>query len=587
MNESEARYLWLEFLKSLTRAMVQANLYHSNHPQVKEAVNLSMESLEKIFSSGENLILSMSQDNLIVNSIPVLPADKIPNSLKNSFKKFNLASITFQKGVSREEIKNFCRLQHSKTGLADFVKNNDLSHILFNKDIYRRVDEKKNRPAREATAAELAGEVSSLDLENSVRAIAKKITPDENESRALAETILRKAREETEKQVKKLVERYTREKQKAENDAVRTRGVMSNMAEGVVVVNDEGQIVLMNEEAQTISGKSLKEVAGRKIFDVTDLENQVLTLSKEIKEESARPVVKDIMQKGADSLLRTMKKATAIIQNEEGKIVGTVSIPSDRAKLKEVETMKNEFVASVTHELRSPLTSLKASLEVLAAGEGLDDSGRSVLSTAVRNAERLNSIINDILDFSKLESGKMTFHLAPENPGHILDDAYESMKAWADSKKINFARTLQENTPRIYADKTRAAQVLINLLSNAIKFTPQGGKIEIDARKGEENLSEYIVFSVKDNGCGIKKEEQKKLFGKFVQLASVGKTGGAGLGLSLAKAMTVMQGGRIFFESREGAGSVFSAAFPVYKKSETGETPVPLKKSWWKKLLGI
>ncbi|MDT8287065.1 MAG: ATP-binding protein [Elusimicrobiales bacterium] len=390
----------------------------------------------------------------------------------------------------------------------------------------------------------------------------------------------------------KALEETKKEKRRVENDISRTEAVVSSMAEGVVVVDAEGKILMMNPQAEALSGKRLGELSGKKLLDVAALENQVLSLASEIRSESQKELEKNVATSGDKSLAETIKKATAIVQNQDGRIVGAVSIPTDAARLKEIEKLQSDFVANMTHELRSPLTSIKAALDMMRK-EGAAPAVQGILNTAIRNAERLNSIITDILDFSKLQSGKLVFRQARTEPAEIAREAADSMKAWAQSKGVSLDLRAEPDLPAVYADPNRTTQVLINLLSNAIKFTPAKGRIEISVDAGKEALSNYVFFSVKDSGPGIKKEDQDKIFEKFVQVASGEKVGGTGLGLAITKAMTVMQGGRLTLESEPGKGSIFRAAMPVYRgqgeaqgTAEAAAAPEP-GKSWWRRLLGV
>ncbi|HBA59754.1 MAG TPA: hypothetical protein DCZ92_02805 [Elusimicrobia bacterium] len=408
--------------------------------------------------------------------------------------------------------------------------------------------------------------------------------------------LTRKFKEQLEAEVTRALEGVRREKKKIENDMVRTESVMTSMAEGVVVVDKNGSILMMNPQAEAISGRPLSELSGKKIFDLTNLENQVVSLAKEIRSENKDDISKDVSLAGSPALADTVKKATAVIQNEEGKIVGSVSIPTDAVKLKQIEQLQQDFISNMTHELRSPLTSIKAALEIMsreAPPAKPGESSRNVLNTAIRNTERLNSIITDILDFSKLQSGKLVFHQANTPAEEIAQEAAEAMKAWAMTKSLNLAVNSELGVPAVYADRRRTVQVLINLISNAIKFTPVGGTIQVAVDAGKESLANFVFFSVKDSGCGIKKEEQAKIFEKFVQVASGEKIGGTGLGLAITKAMVIMQGGKITVDSSPGQGSTFRVAMPAYRGQ--GEQPVfeaaPEVKApprpWWKKILGL
>jgi signal transduction histidine kinase len=330
----------------------------------------------------------------------------------------------------------------------------------------------------------------------------------------------------------------------------------------------------------------LKEISGKKIFDVTNIENQVLNIAKGLKTESDKPISPQIETKAKEDLSKTIKNSTAIIKNEEGKIVGTISLPTDIAKLREIDQLKNDFISTMTHELRSPLTSIKMALD-LVSRENLSPDISNMINAAIRNSERLNSIISDILDFSKLQSGKMTFNLIDNDPIEIANEAIDSMKAWSKSKNIDLTLDKSATLPKIYCDKKRTEQILINLISNSLKFTATNGKITVSVYQ-KENDSNFVFFSVKDNGCGIKKEDLSKIFEKFVQALSGEKLGGTGLGLAITKAMVVMQGGNIYVESEYGKGSNFIFTIPVYRKSNESFKPKEEKtKSWWQKLFRI
>ncbi|MEW6042148.1 MAG: HAMP domain-containing sensor histidine kinase, partial [Elusimicrobiota bacterium] len=201
-----------------------------------------------------------------------------------------------------------------------------------------------------------------------------------------------------------------------------------------------------------------------------------------------------------------------------------------------------------------------------------------------------NSIITDILDFSKLQSGKLIFHVEKISPFEIAQDGIDSMKTWSHSKNINLTLNAQANLPDVYADKKRSVQILINLISNAIKFTPNNGSIEVRIETDREGIANFVFFSVKDTGCGIKKEDHERIFEKFVQVATGEKIGGTGLGLAITKAMVIMQGGKITVESEYGKGATFTFTLPVYKGQIIEKPPVetlPESRTWWKKLLGI
>ena len=605
-EEKDERLLWLGFLKAFTRALVQINLYKPDHPQVRMALDEGQSLLEKITtaSPGGELSLTLDNNKLIVNGSPLLTADKLPNSLKNLFSRFHIQTLSFLNGVSKDDLLALCQMQAFKVDAAAYLKEHGIEKISVSLAIYAKVDKAQAQTTEAVVNPSLPGAeergqaepldkaLSDLTLNDALSTLAAKATPDTGEQRAVTELLIKKIKNEMEANISKAVEGIRREKKKIENDIARTESVISNIAEGVVVVDKDGKILMMNPQAETISGKALSELSGKKIFDINQLENQVVSLAKEIGSVNQREISKDVEQKGGKDLSEAIKKSTAIIQNEDGKVVGSVSVPTDSTKLKQVEQLQRDFIANMTHELRSPLTSIHMALDLLSRESGIGDGTKNMLNTAIRNSERLNSIITDILDFSKLQSGKLVLHQESVSAEEIIKEATESMKAWTASKGVMLSTFPEPGLGHIYADKRRTVQILINLISNSIKFTPSGGKIEVSADTGKGTLANFIFFSVKDTGCGIKKEDQGKIFEKFVQVAAGEKVGGTGLGLAITKAMTVMQGGRITVESEPGRGSTFRVGIPVYKRQterQVTDQPSEVKeeKIWWRRLLGI
>jgi PAS domain S-box-containing protein len=610
-ENTETKIVWLNFLKAFTRALVHINLYKADHPQVRQVLEESHSLLNSILqaSPDSEFTLTLDNDKLIVNNFPLLTADKLPNSLKAMFSRFQVQTVSFLGGVSQDDIRVLCQMQTFKGDGNEYLKQNNVDKIKLSRAVYAKVDkadgaaavhpvpEASGLPQSEAAGAEAAAEsvemkIASQDFQTALGTIVSMAAADSAEQKRVMEIVALKLKEEIETQINGALMSVRREKKKVENDIARTEAVVANMADGVVVVDKDGKILMMNPQAEAISGKGLKELSGKRIIDVSGMENQVMSLAKEIKSDGAMDLGSEVVRQGRSAIKEAIKKSTAIIQNEEGKIVGSVSIPTDQAKFQEMEQLQQNFMASMTHELRSPLTSIKAALEILSQDSKANDAGKSILNTAIRNSERLNSIITDILDFSKMQSGTLVLRQENTLPGDIAGEAVDAMKTWAASKGIGITTNVEPGVPRIYADHRRTVQILINLISNAIKFTPQGGSIEVSVDAGRESLSGLVFFSVKDTGCGISKEDQGRIFEKFVQVAAGEKIGGTGLGLAITKAMVIMQGGRVTVESEKGRGSTFRVAIPAYR----GQLDAPVFEqlpevktdgAWWRKLLGL
>lgn len=231
------------------------------------------------------------------------------------------------------------------------------------------------------------------------------------------------------------------------------------------------------------------------------------------------------------------------------------------------ELPKDQRLASyMTHELRAPLTSVHSALNLLEdqLRDRLQPDEKQLLAIALKNTDRLAGLITDILDFSKIQAGKMTVERQPLDPGALLQEAVDSLQAWAITRGVRLLRRAEGPLPRVRGDAKRIVQVLTNLISNAIKFTPAGGRVEVFAGLGRMEHSGTIVFSVKDTGPGVAPEDRGRLFHCFEQSALGTKvSGGTGLGLTLAKSMVELQGGRIWVESWKGLGATFRFTIPI------------------------
>lgn len=234
----------------------------------------------------------------------------------------------------------------------------------------------------------------------------------------------------------------------------------------------------------------------------------------------------------------------------------------DMAKqLKEVEEMKQQFVAMISHDLRTPLTSVCGFLEMLEHGAygSLSDQGQQRTQLAERNISRLISLINDLLDMEKLESGRL--ELAPETIPlePVAVRSVDAVRVFAEQHKVNIVIEPMDCT--VYADGNRLVQVLVNLISNAVKFSPADSTITVSARpKGD-----LIDVRIADQGRGVPPQFREAIFERFRQVKTTDATqkGGTGLGLAICKAIVEQHGGAIGVESEEGKGSTFWFTVPV------------------------
>jgi len=251
----------------------------------------------------------------------------------------------------------------------------------------------------------------------------------------------------------------------------------------------------------------------------------------------------------------------------------------DVSKEKEIDCMKSEFISVASHEMRTPLTSIKNAVDILVkrkAGEITDAQGK-FLSMAKRNIDRLAELINNILDISKIESGTMEWNYTELDIGDCIKHALDLCKDLADEKSISLKMNIDPTLPTTYADVSRIEEVIINLVGNAIKFIADQGTVTVEVHEvGEvpdmpEGVKGFLNISVTDNGFGIPEEDIDHVFDKFYQVESslsVQKKSGSGLGLPISKYTIEAHGGIMQCKSKESEGSTFSFTLPILDEGQ-------------------
>ncbi len=221
----------------------------------------------------------------------------------------------------------------------------------------------------------------------------------------------------------------------------------------------------------------------------------------------------------------------------------------------------------LTHELRAPVTAIKLGLEILQeqVDGRLHSDEKQMLNLAIKNTSRLQGLVNDIMDYTKVLAGGMKLALEACDPRELVNDSMDTFRAWAISRGVRLVKQLpREPLPRIHAEPRRILQILTNLISNALKFTPARGSVTVAVSVGQYEHAGTLLFKVQDTGCGIPHEDLDRIFETFHQSVSKGKqSDGTGLGLTLARSMVELHGGRIWAESWKGLGATFFFTVPI------------------------
>jgi signal transduction histidine kinase/CheY-like chemotaxis protein len=284
-------------------------------------------------------------------------------------------------------------------------------------------------------------------------------------------------------------------------------------------------------------------------------------------EESPLPSLEEalegeVMREEADRTL----SITASYLGEGGAqgVVWTIRDVSERARL---ERVKSDFVATASHELRSPLTSIKGFIELLARSENLGEREREFVEVVLQSTDRLVDLVNDLLDVARLEAGKMEVHPRLFDLGDVVREVATLMRPRLSEKQQRLDVEVAPELPRALADPVRVRQILINLLSNAHQYTGESGRLSVSVQGTDSSLS----ISISDTGRGMSPEELEHVFDRFVRRDDA--AGGTGLGLAIVKSLVELQRGTIDVRSEPGEGSTFTVRLPAERAP--GAAPAP------------
>jgi len=333
--------------------------------------------------------------------------------------------------------------------------------------------------------------------------------------------------------------------------------ILSSVADGIVAVDREGKIVLWNAAVERITGISSDEALGRPGSEVL---RQELDSGTEQGERSIS------IKRGGRELWLAVAEAT--MRDPADQIAGKIYTLRDVSADRFVEQAKSDFVSSVSHELRAPLTSIYGFAEtLLRRGELFDETQRrTFLSYIASESERLTGIVDALLDVAELDSGDLQVELGQTDVAHIVREVVEvARQGDSGSNGHEFVIDLgADESLGAEADREKLRRVLVNLIDNAIKFSPGGGKVTVAGQKRPG----VVELRVVDEGVGIPEEERERIFRKFYRGSSSVLSGGTGLGLFISRGLVTAMGGHIWVDSVEGEGSSF--VLELVSSDETG-----------------
>jgi two-component system, OmpR family, phosphate regulon sensor histidine kinase PhoR len=336
--------------------------------------------------------------------------------------------------------------------------------------------------------------------------------------------------------------------------------ILKSMIEGVIAVDMNDRIIMMNESACRIVNADHARVSGKLIQEVirnTKIQEFIASVQKSVHSHADKKELQ-LNFEGKDIFVQIQGSP---LQNASGNTIGAVIVMHDITDIKKLENIRREFVANVSHELRTPLTSIKGFVETLIDEEQTDQERKRFLEIIQKHVDRLNSIIEDLLTLATLEKDEKEedFELGEAKPESIINNVLEICQGKAEAKKIKMIPEISLTRP-VRCSQPLIEQALLNLTDNAIKYSPDGSEIII--RCFEEKGT--VNFSVTDKGPGINRIHFDKIFERFYRIdkSRSRKDGGTGLGLSIVKHIMNLHEGKATVESEVGKGSTFALVIP-------------------------
>lgn len=389
---------------------------------------------------------------------------------------------------------------------------------------------------------------------------------------------LTQKQEETKRAMLNIMEDLSAAKMLIETEKVKDEAMLASIGEGLIAVDTDRKITIVNKAAETMLGWKIEELIGKMItcLSLEDEDGKTIPPGKQptyLALSTGRPVNMTYFS------LRKDKTRFPIAINVTpvklgGKVIGAIDIFRDITQEKEIDQAKSEFVSLASHQLRTPLGISKWYIEALRSGKYLNDApntAKKYVDVIYKNNERLLVLVRDLLSISRIDQGKIRNTPKLVNIIEIIKSVIKEMNILALKTGVNI-QLIKKKTeiPKFLIDPLRVQEVIENLVANAITYSHPSGVVEITVDQKDDR----VIITVKDNGVGISSEDQKKLFTKFFrsEQAIAKNTEGSGLGLYVVKSYVDGWGGNISVHSSLGKGSTFSITLPIdMKKKKEGE----------------
>jgi two-component system sensor histidine kinase VicK len=354
-----------------------------------------------------------------------------------------------------------------------------------------------------------------------------------------------------------ILEDVAEARQEAEEERNKTLAIITNFTDGLLVFDEQKKLSLINPQAESFLSIKSDKVLGKTLSSMSRMSGPKLLVN--LLGKDINPVFREELKLHEDLILEV---SVILIPREDEDESLIVLHDTTREKL--VERMKTEFVSITAHQLRTPLSAIKWTLNMLLGGDlgKITKEQREFIGKTYQSNERMISLINDLLSVTRIEEGRYVYNPVLSNMTKLVQSLIDQCKDQLGARNINleFEKPKKE-LPQVLIDVEKINLAVQNLLDNAIRYNRLGGSIKISLKSNKKE----IQFSIKDSGVGIPKKQEKRIFTKFFRASNVMRmeTEGSGLGLFIVKNIIEAHKGRIWFKSKEGKGTTFHFTLPV------------------------
>jgi signal transduction histidine kinase len=339
--------------------------------------------------------------------------------------------------------------------------------------------------------------------------------------------------------------------------------LIDSTLDGICLTSDEGEILISNRPLRRIGlelGLPLSGTVPERLLSIAHKMAEPERYSQRMRELAGVRGESTIDEFEVAGTGRVFRGYTAPVSNPDGSFAGRIWTLREVTADRELDRMRDAFVATVSHELRTPLTSISGFLEMMQEEEhGLGESGKRYLEVIRRSTDRLHALVEDLLLIAQIEAKRVELQLGPVDLAELLARSIEAIRPSATDKGVTLA-VETDHPPLVHGDRNRLTQVVDNLVSNAVKFTNGGGTVTVSAREDRGG----VRLVVADTGIGVSPEEQGQVFSRFFRASTATQLAipGTGLGLAISRALIEQHGGTIAFESAEGEGTQVVVTLP-------------------------